>query len=97
MPDRPWLDQYDPGVPHNIDFPEQTLIDLLAQAALHSPKSTCIIHQKRKISYANLEKQTDQLAAGLVTLGIRKGDRVGLLVHNTPEFVTGFMGILTSQ
>ena len=37
---------------------------------------------------------TDRLAAGLAELGVKKGDRVGILMPNTPQFVMAYFAIL---
>ena len=38
--------------------------------------------------------QTDRLAAALIGLGIRKGERVGIFMPNCPEFVLAYFAIL---
>ena len=37
---------------------------------------------------------TDRLAAGLADLGVKKGDRVGIFMPNTPQFVMAYFAIL---
>jgi long-chain acyl-CoA synthetase len=46
------------------------------------------------ITYKEMEEITDRLAAGLFKLGIRKGDRVGLYIPNTPQFMIAYYAIL---
>ena len=41
-----------------------------------------------------MDEMTDRLAAGLYHLGVRKGDRVGLFIPNTPQFVIAYYAIL---
>ena len=94
MQDQPWLANYDVGVPYHIEIPESSVIDLLNQSSTHSPNKTCIIYKNQKVSYQTLVNQTNQLAVSLIENGLHKGDRVGLLVQNTPEFVIAFLGIL---
>ena len=94
MPDQPWLEQYDPGVAHHLEIPKISVIDLFSQIAVISPRRPCLIHKNKKLSYEIIEKQTNQFASALVEMGIGKGDRIGLMVQNTPQFVIAFLGIL---
>ena len=41
-----------------------------------------------------MNELTDQLAAGMAELGVKKGDRVGIFMPNTPQFVLTFFAIL---
>lgn len=47
-----------------------------------------------KMSYRELDAAADRLAAGLRKIGVKRGDRVGLLLPNTPGYVIAFFGIL---
>ena len=47
------------------------------------------------ISWADARKQVDDLASGLIALGVQPGDRVALLAENRPEWVICDLGILT--
>lgn len=94
MIDRPWLNHYDPGVPHQLDIPEVSIVDLFDQVVKSTPRKNCTIHQNKKMSYEEIQDKADRLAAGLLNLGVQKGERVGLLVQNTPQFVIAFLGIL---
>lgn len=94
MNQKPWLKKYDPGVPHHIDYPQKSLVYLLEQAAEKYPNSACTIFKGARISYQEMNRLTDRLAAGLASLGVKKGDRVGLFMPNTPQFVIAYFAIL---
>lgn len=94
MNEMPWLKCYDDGVPQHIDYPPIALTGLLEEAARKYPNSPCTIFKGAKISYKEMNDLTDRLAAGLVDLGVKKGDRVGLFLLNVPQFVTAFFAIL---
>ncbi len=49
------------------------------------------------ISYAELDQRTDRVAAGLLSAGLAKGDRVAALLFNTPEFVALWFGAAKAQ
>lgn len=84
----PWLEHYDPGVPRSIGtYPETTLVDVLRDRARREPDAAAIIFKGRRITVAELDRASDALAHGLDRLGIRRGDRVGLVLPNAPQFV----------
>lgn len=94
MDERPWYKHYDQGVPLHIDYPEVPLFGLLEQAAQKFPDAPCTIFKGAKISFREMDELTDRLAAGLAELGVKKGDRVGIFMPNTPQFVLAYFGIL---
>lgn len=94
MDDRPWFEYYDEGVPRSIDYPEIPLHQLLQESAAKYPDRPCTIFNGAEISYAEMDALTDRLAAGLVDLGVKKGQPVGILMPNTPQFVLAYFGIL---
>ncbi|MDR6861506.1 AMP-binding protein [Variovorax guangxiensis] len=73
-----------------LDAPPQTLPGALAQAARKRGSATFLIHGDVELSYAGLEAASARVAAGLIGLGIGRGDRVGLLLLNRPEWVVLF-------
>ena len=94
MDDRPWLKSYDQGVPQHIDYPEVPLSYFLEEAARKHPETPCTIFKGAKISYREMNELTDRLACGLAELGVKKGDRVGIFMPNTPQFVMAYFGVL---
>ena len=94
MEERPWLRRYDPGVPQTIDYPAVPLFQLLTDSARKYPNTPCTIFKGAIITYREMDELTDRLAAGLAELGVKKGDRVGLFMPNTPQFVTAYFAIL---
>lgn len=94
MENRPWLKKYDEGVPHQINYPPITVHGMLEETAKKYPNSKCTIFKGASITYREMDAITDQLAAGLAELGVKKGDRVGIFMPNTPQFVMAYFGIL---
>ena len=94
MEGHPWLKLYDKGVPEHIEYPAIPLFGLLEESARKYPDSPCTIFKGAVITYSEMNKLTDQLAAGVASLGIKKGDRVGIFMPNTPQFVLTFFAIL---
>jgi benzoate-CoA ligase family protein len=58
-----------------------------------SPERTAILYEQRRISYAELRDQTLQVARGLRGLGVGRGDRVALLLNDSPEFIAAFIAL----
>lgn len=94
MEKRPWHDWYDEGVPVSIDYPDVPLFHFLEDSARKYPDQPCTIFKGAEITYREMSKLTDTLAAGLADLGVRKGDRVGILIPNTPQFVLAYFAVL---
>jgi long-chain acyl-CoA synthetase len=94
MNDRPWLKHYDEGVPQTVDYPDVPLFALLEETGKKYPDSACTIFKGARISYQEMNRLTDRLAAGLASLGVQKGDRVGIFMPNTPQFVIAYFAIL---
>jgi len=94
MEHRPWFKHYDAGVPHHIEYPAVPLYHLLEDAARKDPNAPCTIFKGARITYLEMDQMTDRLAAGLASLGVKKGDRVGIFMPNTPQFVLAYFAIL---
>ena len=94
MEEHPWFKFYDKDVPQHIDYPPIAVQGLLKEAAQKFPDSPCTIFKGGVITYREMDELTDRLAAGIASLGVKKGDRVGIFMLNTPQFVVTFFGIL---
>ncbi|MDP2776807.1 MAG: AMP-binding protein, partial [Anaerolineales bacterium] len=95
MSNKPWLAHYDKGVPQTIEYPKVPLFHFLEEAARKYPDHTCTIFKGAVISYREMNALTDHMAAALVDeMGVKKGDRVGLFLPNTPQFMIAYFGIL---
>ncbi len=102
--DRPWTNTYDPGVPKTLEpYPNISVQNFLQEAAKKSPNSTALIssahlpvlgRQAAFMSYSELDHLSDSLATGLVALGLKKGDRVAIVMPNIAAFVISYYGIL---
>jgi long-chain acyl-CoA synthetase len=93
MKTMPWLKHYDEGVPHTLKpYPKLTLMDIVAEAAAQRPDHPALLFKGRTIPYAELEALSNAFATALVKLGVKKGDRVALLLPNTPQFVLALLG-----
>ncbi|HNC09032.1 MAG TPA: long-chain fatty acid--CoA ligase [Anaerolineales bacterium] len=94
MSNKPWLAHYDKGVPQTIDYPKAPLSYFLEEAARKYPDRACTIFKGAVISYREVNRMSDSMAAALVEMGVKKGDRVGIFMPNLPQFVVAYFGIL---
>ncbi len=92
--EKPWLQHYDAGVPASLNYPPQTIHGILEATAARwgSQPATCFADHP--LSYSQINTLADQLARALLMLGLQKGDRVGLLLPNCPQFVLAFYATL---
>ena len=91
---RPWLLHYDAGVPQHLSYPRIPLYRLLDDTAAKTPAAPCTSFFGKRMTYGNIREASDHFAAGLQARGVRKGDRVALLLPNSPQFMIAFYGIL---
>jgi long-chain acyl-CoA synthetase len=92
--ERPWLAQYDAGVPAEISVPPLTLPALLARSAATHPDAPAILFYGRALSYRELDDLATRFAAALVAEGVAPGDRVAIILPNVPQAVIGYYGAL---
>jgi long-chain acyl-CoA synthetase len=92
--DKPWLANYDDGVPHDVEIPDYPLYDFLEQSAAKYPDVPAISFNGRTITYREYNALTDAVAAALIADGFKKGDRAVIYMPNTPQFVISYFGIL---
>ncbi len=100
--ERPWFAHYDAGVPRTLVYPAVPLQQFLTDTAAKYPRAVATIfgalvaHRlvEASLTYAELDRLADRFATGLQSLGVRKGDRIALLLPNCPQFVIAFFGAL---
>src|SRR5437867_2835900 len=91
---KPWTRHYDPDVPASLVYPRVPLQAMLDDAAENHPNSTATIFFNRKRSYQSISDAAWRFANGLRRLGVKTGDRVALVLPNSPQFVIAFYGAL---
>jgi long-chain acyl-CoA synthetase len=89
----PWLAHYDAHVPPSLaPYPERTLLDYLDETVREHPTHPTVLFKGSTLTALALHRQSDAFAAALVELGIRKGDRVALVLPNAPQFLIAEIG-----
>ncbi|MGO2520789.1 MAG: long-chain-fatty-acid--CoA ligase [Microbacterium sp.] len=91
---RPWLSSYADGVPAEIDAPTQTLSEMLVASVKKFGRRPALEFFGAVTSYRQLGEQIERAAEGLRRLGVKKGDRVALVLPNCPQHVIAFYAAL---
>jgi long-chain acyl-CoA synthetase len=89
--DAPWLARYDPGMPHHIEPEFDNALAMFKAAAKNYPTRPCLLYFDRTLSMGDVDAATDALAAGLVDLGFKPGDRLAVYLQNVPQFVLAML------
>ena len=71
----------------------RTLGDLLDEMAAERPHAQALAFRDEQLTYAALRARVDELARALVAVGVTRGDRVGVLLPNRPEWVVAALAI----
>ena len=89
----PWTRHYDPDVPPSLaPYPDKTLVDYIRETADAHPQAPAIFFKGIQVSNADLDRLSDVFAEWLIGRGIRKGDRVALVLPNCPQFLIAEIG-----
>jgi long-chain acyl-CoA synthetase len=67
---------------------------MLEETASDVPQQTAVVLGSRRVSYRELDETSNRIANALISLGIKKGDHVGILMSRTPEWVINCFGVL---
>jgi long-chain acyl-CoA synthetase len=89
--ERPWLASYPADVPRSLaPYPEENVFELLASAARRFPDRPAIAWFGKHLTYAALLAEVERCSAMLAGLGVGAGDRVALIMPNSPPFTIAF-------
>jgi long-chain acyl-CoA synthetase len=91
---RPWLEHYDYWVRPHMNYPRRPLYEILRTTAAQIPDRPATAFLGAHLTFAEIKKQTDAFATALARLGIAKGDRVGIMLPNCPQYIVAAFAIL---
>ncbi|MES2177134.1 MAG: AMP-binding protein [Gemmatimonadota bacterium] len=90
----PWLSHYDAGVPHTLfPYPEKTLLDVVRETVRERPGHSAFLFKGARLSYGEFDRQSDAFAASLIASGVKKGDRVAIMLPNCPQALIAQFGV----
>ncbi|HEY8824612.1 MAG TPA: long-chain-fatty-acid--CoA ligase [Candidatus Limnocylindria bacterium] len=78
----------------DFTYREVTLQDRLREVAREVGDKPALLMGDRSVSFREIDRLSDQLAAALAKRGVRPGDRVTIFMPNSVEFVVAFYGTL---
>ncbi len=87
---KPWFKLYDKGVPYSVIYPPLSIKQMFnAQVAEHPDRDFLIINDTH-LSYGLVDLMARKLANSLASIGVVKGDRVGIMSPNVPQYAITF-------
>lgn len=72
--------------------PATTLKGLVSERAKKNPERLFLLFENRRFTYADFHREVNRAADGFLRLGVRKGEKIGLLLPNCPEFLFTLFG-----
>ena len=90
----PWYKHFDYWVRPNLNYPRRPLTDILRIAASDVPDKPCTAFLGKTLTFAEVKERADKFATALARMGIVKGDRIGIMLPNCPQYVIAVFGIL---
>ncbi|MDX2034903.1 MAG: long-chain fatty acid--CoA ligase [Blastocatellia bacterium] len=91
---KPWLKHFDFWVPAEFNAPNQPLYQILQIASVCYKEKPAAAFMGAKFTFGEYKAQVDQLSTALAALGIAKGDRVGIMLPNCPQYILSFFAIV---
>jgi long-chain acyl-CoA synthetase len=91
---KPWLKNYDFWVPAEMNPPRQQLYHILQLASAHFKDRPATAFMGAQLTFGEVRSQVDRLATSLARLGIGKGDRIGIMLPNCPQYLISFFAIV---
>jgi long-chain acyl-CoA synthetase len=92
---QPWLESYPEGVPAEIDLTGySSILDIFNESIEKFADQTAYVNFDRELSYRDLEQRTRDFAAWLQSKGLRKGDRIALMMPNILQYPIAIFGAL---
>ncbi len=88
-----WHRRWPEGIPKTLDYPHVPVERLLRDTADAHPDTIATVFFGAERTYREIDDLSDRFAAALREIGVRRGDRVGLIAPNSPGFVIAFFGI----
>lgn len=94
MEEKIWFKYYDNYVKKHLEYPDVSLHELVSSRVREHLNKTALVFMQYKMTYKQLEEESNQLAHFLLKKGIGKGKQVVLVLANTPHFPVAYYGVL---
>ena len=94
MTEKPWFSNYPPEIPHTLNYEAIPVQEYLTRAYKQYPAKVAIHFMGKDVTYKELYESSLKFANYLQTIGVKKGDRVAIMLPNCPQGVIGYYGAL---
>src|SRR6185436_1491355 len=91
---RPWQRHYDYWIPQTMRYPERPLYDILDTSAVDFPDNPATAFFGATLTFAEIKARSDRFANALAGFGLSKGDRVGIMLPNCPQYIIAAFAVL---
>jgi long-chain acyl-CoA synthetase len=91
---KPWLKNYERGVPEFIHYEEICLPEIFERTVRDFPDRTALIFEGYKLSFLQMKDMVDRFACSLVSYGVKRGDAVALILPNMIQCVVAYYAIM---
>lgn len=92
--DYPWLKNYPAKPGWNLEIPDKTLMQALDETVAKKPDVPAFDFMSKGYSWSDLQTSVNQMACGLQKMGVKKGQKVGLFLPNSPLFMIAYYAVL---
>ncbi|HLR65062.1 MAG TPA: AMP-binding protein [Pseudogracilibacillus sp.] len=92
--ERPWIQHYPKEIPDTFDYEEKPLHSYLLENGSSSKEKKALHFMGKEMTYSEVSRESRKLASFLQSKGLKKGDRVAIMLPNTPQAVIAYYGIL---
>ena len=91
---KPWLEIYPKEIPANLEYTHASIQQCLFQTAKKYPEKVAIHFMGKEMTYKKVYESAYHMASYLQGIGIVKGDRIAIMLPNTPQSVISYYAIL---
>src|ERR671927_850177 len=88
---RPWLRLYPEWVTPDLETPFANGVAMFRASARANPDAPLLHYFENTLTFAEVDRASDALAAALVARGLSRGDRVALYLQNVPQFLIALL------
>jgi long-chain acyl-CoA synthetase len=92
---KPWLESYPEGVPAEIDLSEySSILDIFDQSCRKFSGQTAYVNFDKELSFDDLDRLSRDFAAWLQARGLKKGDRIAVMLPNILQYPVVIFGAM---
>ncbi len=96
MVEKRWLAHYPESVEKELEIPDQSLSQMFFETAAAHPEKKALSFFGKKLAYHEVSRAVLAFASALQNSGVKKGDRVAIMLPNCPQYVIAYFGALSA-